>query len=108
MNQREFIGVWRDWYAERTERKPHEIKIGSRHGKAAKEMIQYFKDAYPETDPGECLEAILKNWDRLDVWYQRNFMELWSINDHLNNIINKIKNGNGTNHDQISAYLQSL
>lgn len=95
MNQRAFIGVWRKWYASQIHVDEKTIKINGRHGKAAKELISHILEAHPENTPCEVLETVLLNWERLDPFYQKNFMELWSINDHWNNIINRIKNATG-------------
>lgn len=99
-NQREFIGIWRKWYAKQTNQQPEKIKINGRHGKAAKEMLLFFREAYPEHDEGYILSSILGNWDKLPEFTQRNFMELWSINDHLNNIINGIKQSTSNNRER--------
>lgn len=104
MSQRDFIGIWRKWYAKQTgEEDETRIKVSGRHAKAAKEMRQYFTDVYPNRTPEECLEAILKNWNRLPEWYRPKWMELFTINDQLNNIITFIKNGKPT-----SAHEQAL
>lgn len=104
--QKEFIGCWRSWYAQRTGLDEKAIMINGRHGKAVKELIAHIKVAHPETEPIEVFKAVLNNWDRLEPFYQKNMMELWSIVSHWNNIINKIKNGDNKN--QISEYLRSL
>lgn len=106
MNQKLFLGAWRKWYSQRTGLDEKAIMINGRHGKAVKELIKHIEQAHPETEPIEVFEAVLNNWDRLEPFYQKNFMEVWSIYQHWNNIINKIKNGD--NNQQVSDYLQSL
>lgn len=108
MKQPDFIGIWRDWYAEQLGVGPKTIMINGKHGKAAKELIAHLKEAHPKECPGEVLKVILNNWDRLPDVYREQCRELHSIKNNWNSLIHHIKNGNGDNQDQISAYLRSL
>lgn len=101
--QQRFIGVWLKWYAGRRDIPEGSVMINGRHGKAAKELIAFFKQN--ESDPEETLGLILSNWDKLPE-YLSTHDELWNIVNNFNKITHYVTSqttGGNKNHSKQTA-----
>lgn len=81
--------------------------FNSVEGKSMKSLIAYFKKALDSDDKiTESFTLILKSWDSLDTFYQKQ-IKVAQINSNIVNIINQLKNGTGKQtgeHNDTSNY----
>jgi hypothetical protein len=89
---KKFISVYDDFIKEKTS---CPAKIDGTQGKAAKEIIGYFRGASKDNSDEGILNSwrhFLGSWNKLDT-YNQGKLKLSEINSDMVNIVNQIKNG---------------
>lgn len=102
---KKFVELWFLFYEDKTGLKP---KMNAVNGSKIKSIIKYLEDISKEKDftAAQLFEQVLKKWNTLEDWMQKNCLDLNVLDQKLPIIINQFKSKSEINHELYSEMEQ--